>query len=74
MNEPLHPTAGPNERADHDARPSNVRWQVFAVGCLTSWFLYVPRYVFGVLKPDLREAYNLTSQDLGYLDAMFLGF
>lgn len=74
MNEPLHPAAWPNERVDHDSRPSNVRWQVFAVSCLTSWFLYVHRYVFGVLKPDLRDAYNLTSQDLGYLDAMFLVF
>jgi ACS family glucarate transporter-like MFS transporter len=55
-------------------RPSNVRWQVFAVGSLTSWFLYIHRYAFSFVKSDIKEAYGLTNEDLGFLDAIFSVF
>ena len=74
MNNQMNLDSWTTDRPDHDARPTGVRWQVFAVGCLTSWFLYVHRYIFGVIKPDLRDAYNLTSEDLGFLDALFSVF
>jgi sugar phosphate permease len=54
--------------------PTNVRWSVFTMGCLTSWMLYVHRYTFGVLKPDIAEAYGLDNASLGYLDALFSVF
>jgi ACS family D-galactonate transporter-like MFS transporter len=36
--------------------------------------LYVHRYTFGVLKPDIAEAYGLDNASLGYLDALFSVF
>ncbi len=54
-----------------DTRPTNVRWLVFALGCGTSWLLYVHRYAFGVIKSDLVSAFNLTGEQLGFLDATF---
>ena len=73
MNEPL--TENSLNLGDQPSGPpSTIRWNVFTLGCLTSLFLYVHRYAFGVLKPDIREAYNLTSEDLGYLEALFSVF
>ena len=55
-------------------RPSRVRWKVFAAGSLTSWFLYIHRYAFSFVKSDIKQAYGLTNEDLGYLDAIFSFF
>ena len=59
---------------ESQGKPSGVRWNIFTLGCLTSFFLYIHRYAFGVLKPDIRDAYDLTSQDLGFLEALFSVF
>lgn len=34
-------------------RPTNVRWMVFGLGCGTSWMLYLHRYTFALIKPEL---------------------
>jgi MFS transporter, ACS family, glucarate transporter len=52
-------------------RPTNVRWQVFALACGTSWLLYLHRYTFSLIKPELKQEWNLTAADLGFLDSVF---
>ncbi|REJ86377.1 MAG: MFS transporter [Planctomycetota bacterium] len=52
-------------------RPSNVRWGIFSLACGTSWLLYFHRYMFALIKPDLKQEWNLGSDDLGLLDSVF---
>ncbi len=52
-------------------RPTNFRWIIFALSCGTSWFLYLHRYMFGLIKPKLMEEYDLSNTQLGLLDSTF---
>jgi sugar phosphate permease len=52
-------------------RPTNVRWVVFALACLTSVVLYLHRYSWGVIKADIRQEFGLSDQQLGWLDSTF---
>jgi sugar phosphate permease len=54
-----------------DLRPTNVRWMVFVLGCGTSWFLYLHRYTFALIKPELKEEWQLDNTELGLLDSAF---
>ena len=54
-----------------DTKPTNVRWIVFALGCGTSWILYLHRYIISLFKSDIQTSFDLTSTQLGYLDATF---
>jgi sugar phosphate permease len=58
--------------ATPSARPTQVRWLIFALACATSWLLYLHRYSWGVIRPALKAEYpDLTDWQLGWLDAMF---
>lgn len=52
-------------------RPTRVRWGVFCLMGLTSWFLYLHRYVFSYLKPTLADEWGLSNQELGEIDSAF---
>ena len=52
-------------------RPTNSRWLIFGLACLTSWINYVHRYSWGVAKPYLRDEYGLDDAQMGWLDALF---
>jgi sugar phosphate permease len=52
-------------------RPTQVRWAVFGLAVLTSWLLYLHRYVFSFLKPILTQEWGLSNKDLGNLDSAF---
>lgn len=60
--------------SDSTTRPTNVRWIVFALGCATSWMLYLHRYAFGLIKPYLEQEWGLDKEQLGDLDAAFAVF
>jgi ACS family D-galactonate transporter-like MFS transporter len=53
------------------ARPTTVRWRVFALAFGTSWLLYLHRYVFAFVKPTLADEWKLSSTALGQLDSAF---
>ena len=53
------------------ARPTRVRWIIFTLAFSTSWFLYLHRYAWGVIKLDIKEEYGLTDTQLGLLDSTF---
>src|SRR5262245_35207162 len=56
-------------------RPTNVRWAVFALACGTSWWMYLHRYAFALIKPKLTEEWGLGKEQLGLLDSAFsLGY
>lgn len=52
-------------------RPTNVRWVVLALACLTSGMLYVHRYSWGVIKKEIKQEFTLTDEQLGWLDSAF---
>ena len=52
-------------------RPTNVRWLIFALACGTSWLLYVHRYTFNFIKPELAREYGYTETRLGGLFSLF---
>ena len=54
-----------------NSKPTNVRWSVFALACGTSWLLYLHRYLFALIKPELRKEWGLEADQLGYLDSAF---
>ncbi len=52
-------------------KPTNIRWAVFGLACGTSWLLYLHRYVFALIKPELVKQWELGKDDLGLLDSAF---
>ena len=53
------------------ARTTNIRWMILGLACSTSFLTYIHRYAWGATKPYLKEEYNLTNADLGWLDGAF---
>ncbi len=57
---------------DAAARPTRVRWVVFGLACAVSWFLYLHRYSWGVLKSSIRaENPDISDIEMGWLDSAF---
>src|SRR6476661_4420710 len=54
-----------------DGKPTNVRWAVFGLACGTSWLLYLHRYTFALIKPELALEWELDKVQLGLLDSAF---
>ncbi len=52
-------------------KPTNVRWTVFGLAAGASWLLYLHRYTFAVIKPELVKEWELTKTELGLLDSAF---
>ncbi|MDG1893841.1 MAG: MFS transporter [Fuerstiella sp.] len=57
--------------AKQSDRPTQYRWTVLALGCGTSWMLYLHRYMFALIKPSLKQQWGLGTDELGYLDSAF---
>lgn len=56
---------------DPRQKPTNVRWAVFTLACGTSWLLYLHRYTFALIKPQIAEQWGLGKDQLGLLDSAF---
>src|SRR5687767_11459041 len=52
-------------------KPTNIRWTVFGLACGTSWLLYLHRYTFALIKPELKSEWKLDNVQLGLLDSAF---
>jgi MFS transporter, ACS family, glucarate transporter len=52
-------------------RPSNIRWLMFSLACGTSWFLYLHRYAWNILKPEIQEQYGLNETESGAVFSLF---
>jgi sugar phosphate permease len=64
----------PNATTDGVAlpRPTNVRYQVLAVGCTLAVLTYIFRLGFTAGLPDIKEQLELDKEQAGYLTAAFL--
>jgi MFS transporter, ACS family, glucarate transporter len=52
-------------------RPTNVRWLIFALACGTSGLLYLHRYTFNFIKPELAREFGYSEAELGGLFSLF---
>jgi sugar phosphate permease len=53
------------------SRPTRVRWIVFALACVTSWLLYLHRYAWNFITPELRAQHGFTETQVQTLTACF---
>ena len=52
-------------------QPTGFRWVIFALACGTSWFLYLHRYTWNFIGPELRQEYGYTQAQIGFLGGLF---
>lgn len=51
--------------------PTNVRWRIFALACATSSLLYLHRYTWNLIGPELKSAYQLDNTQVQFLFSLF---
>lgn len=57
---------------DHAAaRPTGVRFIVLSLACGASFVLYLHRYVWGMVKPDLQKEFGWDERTSGSFDSLF---
>lgn len=52
-------------------RPTNVRWLMFAMASGTSWFLYLHRYTWNFIRPELQREYEFSNAQVDGIYTMF---
>ena len=52
-------------------RPTRRRWLVFFMAAATSWFLYLHRYTWNFIRPQLEDEYGFTNTELESLFSLF---
>lgn len=62
-------TAAPTP--DSHEQPSRIRWLVFSMACGTSWMLYLHRYTWNIIRPQLQEEYGFSNTELETLGSIF---
>lgn len=55
-------------------KATRVRWMVMVLGCTTSWMLYLHRYTFSLIKPELEQEFGLDPNQLADLGVIFSTF
>jgi ACS family glucarate transporter-like MFS transporter len=69
-----HPSSGGN-RCDaawsFQERPTRVRWLIFTLACGTSWFLYLHRYTWNFIRPELEKEYGFNNTQLEGIFTLF---
>jgi MFS family permease len=56
---------------DDTPRPTGVRWRVFALACATSMLLYVHRYTWNIVGPEIQNDFHLSNKQSGLLFSLF---
>lgn len=52
-------------------RPTNRRWVMFALAAGTSFILYLHRYTWNVLRPEIKDEFDLTNTQVDSLYTFF---
>src|SRR3954453_31176 len=52
-------------------RPTTVRWRVFALACSTSFLLYLHRYTWNIVGPELQHRLDLNHTQAQFLFSLF---
>lgn len=54
-----------------NAAPTNVRWLIFALACGTSWFMYLHRYTWNIVGPELKKQYGWSDTEMQFAYSLF---
>ena len=52
-------------------RPTGIRWRIFGLACGTSFLLYLHRYSWNMLRPNLVEEYGLSNTQAEFFFSVF---
>lgn len=52
-------------------RATRTRWLIFSLACATSWFLYLHRYTWNFIRPELQQRYGFSNTELELLFTTF---
>jgi sugar phosphate permease len=52
-------------------RPSMVRWRVFGLACSASFLLYLHRYTWNIVGPEIQGQFHLTNTQSQFLFSLF---
>jgi nitrate/nitrite transporter NarK len=58
-------------KGEEQARPTVVRWRVFALACGASFLLYLHRYSWNIVGPKLQDECHLSNTEAGFLFSVF---
>lgn len=59
-------------KTENPERPTNVRWLILALSCGASFLLYLHRYTWGLISPELQKApYGLNHKQTEFLFSLF---
>ena len=53
------------------ASPTRVRWLIFVLAGGTSWFLYLHRFAWNIIRPELMNQYELTNTEVDTVFSLF---
>lgn len=53
------------------ARPTDVRWLIFTLASATSWLLYLHRFTWSFIRPELKEEYDFSNVQLEGIFSVF---
>lgn len=51
--------------------PTRIRWRIFALACGTSFLLYLHRYTWNIVGPELQRDFHFTNTQAGLLFSLF---
>ncbi len=74
MSSPSSDSSSPSRpalSAPRGERPTRVRWLIFALACGTSWFLYLHRYTWNFIRPELEKEFGFSNTQLDGIFAIF---
>lgn len=63
----------PEPTPDSYEEPTRVRWLVFWLACGTSWFLYVHRYAWNIVRSELKDEFAFNNTQIDSLTSLFYG-
>ena len=56
--------ASTGDKLEFGQHPTKVRWLMFVLACMTSWFLYLHRYTWNIIRPELKEEFGFNNTQL----------
>lgn len=68
---PFTPPVPPANNWLNSPRPTSRRWIIFALAAGTSFLLYLHRYTWVMVRPEVEREYSLDGTEMGMLDAAF---
>jgi MFS transporter, ACS family, glucarate transporter len=56
---------------DDEPQPTGIRWRIFALACGTSFLLYLHRYSWNMVRPNLIDEYGLSNTRAEFFFSVF---